>query len=302
MRLAVASAALLLAGLASGCQSIVRKLPPYSVRVLAAGPATEIAAAPDGSWFVTGAGQSWRILANGATASWDLPRAPRSRPGVLQVAELAISPSGRIAVADPVSNMVWNAGTVASPSAQVTPLAGTGTTFYPIGDGDLAIAAQIAQPKGVAWGAQGDLFVSDSGHNRVRQVGLDGRIFTLAGRGFPEPLGDGGPAANAGLWDPGALATSKTGDVFVVDEGHDRVRVIQGRVIHTVAFESGKGLAVDGQGTLFVTRKRQVDAFVDGHRTVIARDLHDPVGIAADARGDLAVADKDRVVLLSPRG
>ncbi len=300
--LAMAAAALALAGLAAGCQNVVRKLPPYSVRVLAAGPATEIAAAPDGSWFVTGAGQSWRILASGATASWDLPRTPRAQPGVSKVAGLAISPSGRIAVADPTSNLVWNAGTAASPSTRVKPLAGTGTTFYPIGDGGLAIAAQIAHPEGVAWGPRGDLFVSDTGHNRVRWVGLDGRIFTLAGRGFPEPLGDGGPAANAGLWEPGPLATSQAGDVFVVDEGHDRVRVIRDRVIRTVAFESGKGLAVDRQGTLFVTRKKQVDAFVDGHRTVVARDLHAPVGIAADGRGDLAVADGDRVVLLSPRG
>lgn len=290
------TAALLLAG----CHNLAHRLPPYGEKVLAAGPATAIAAAPDGTWYVAGPGQAWTIAPDGATASWNLPWAATSGRGVQAVAQIAISATGRIAIADPRSSLVWGAGVAGQP-ATLSVLAGTGTGFYPIGDGDLAISAQISRPQGVAWDPEGDLFLSDTGHNRVRKVGTDGRIFTIAGRGFPEPLGDGGPAQEAGLWDPGALAAGKGGDVVVSDVGHDRTRAIASGVIRTLANAAAQGLTIDSQGVVFGTVGHEVDGWWDGDETVVARDLRSPAGIAANGQGQLAVADGDRVVLLTPR-
>ena len=56
----------------AGCHGLARRLPAYRAHVLALGPATAVAWAPDGSWLVAARGTSWRILSDDSTASWPL--------------------------------------------------------------------------------------------------------------------------------------------------------------------------------------------------------------------------------------
>ena len=75
-------------------------------------------------------------------------------------------------------------------------------------DGSQANAAAIRLPLGVAVDASGVLYFVENGNRRIRKIGADGKLVTLAGTGFaPEgaplpPSGDGGPAVSAYLDQP----------------------------------------------------------------------------------------------------
>ena len=80
-------------------------------------------------------------------------------------------------------------------------------------------------PSDLAVAPNGDLFVADTGHHRVRRIdGRTGRITTVAGSGLPGASGDGGPARAASLSAPTGLAlvarkqqlTGKNGKPFLI--------------------------------------------------------------------------------------
>src|SRR5947209_4959658 len=81
----------------------------------------------------------------------------------------------------------------------------------------LAAQAQLYAPDAVALGPDGSLYIADSGNHRVREVGPDGTITTVAGNGFSgfegSPGGDGGPATQAALWAPDGLALGPDGSL-----------------------------------------------------------------------------------------
>ncbi len=77
----------------------------------------------------------------------------------------------------------------------ITTVAGNGSATF-AGDGGPATNAALNNPQGVVTDSAGNLWVADSGNNRVRRVSLAGVIFTMAGGGSG---GDGGAATNASL-------------------------------------------------------------------------------------------------------
>jgi hypothetical protein len=160
---------------------------------------------------------------------------------------------------------------------------GTGTPGY-AGDGGNVANATFYDLQGAAFDDQGNFYVSDFAANSVRRVdAVTGIVTTFAGPGpgyCCAPLGDGGPAAGANLYEPEGLAYHN-GVLYIADEGNDRVRSVNlaNGVITTVAgngspYDSGDGgpavsagllprwLAVDGLGNLFIdvgTAVRMVD-------------------------------------------
>ncbi|MDQ1565376.1 MAG: hypothetical protein QOF96_256, partial [Actinomycetota bacterium] len=62
----------------------------------------------------------------------------------------------------------------------------------PSGDGGPATAAAISFPRAVTVDAEGNLFVTDTYNNRIREVDPEGRISTVAGNGVAGYSGDGG--------------------------------------------------------------------------------------------------------------
>ena len=68
---------------------------------------------------------------------------------------------------------------------------------HSVGDGGPATSAQLFQPSALALDSAGNLFIADSGTQRIRQVLRDGTMTTLAGTGTAaRGAADGGPAAN----------------------------------------------------------------------------------------------------------
>ena len=95
--------------------------------------------------------------------------------------------------------------------------------------------------------ASGDVFIADTGNNRVRAVNAAGTIVTLAGKGAAGFGGDGGPAAAALLAAPRGLAVDASGDLFIADYGNNRVREVNAAgTIVTVAGNGTAGFSGDG--------------------------------------------------------
>src|SRR5207248_1587214 len=101
-----------------------------------------------------------------------------------------------------------------APDGTISTVAGTGRAGFN-GDGILATAAQLNEPGGVAVAPDGSLLIADGLNFRVRRVGPDGVIRTVAGTGRRGFSGDGGPATRADLSVLDILAVDGRGTVYV---------------------------------------------------------------------------------------
>ncbi len=116
------------------------------------------------------------------------------------------------------------------------------------GDGASADRAKLVAPFGTGFDAEGTLFFVEMTGHRVRKIGPDGLVVTVAGSGSVGSGGDGGPAARAELNGPHSLAVARNGDVYVTDTWNNRLRKIDARSgrMTTVAGTGRKGFSGDG--------------------------------------------------------
>lgn len=116
-----------------------------------------------------------------------------------------------------------------------------------VGDGKPATSAAFSVPEYAAIDGQGNIYVSDSNHCRLRKISVLGDITTLAGTGICGFAGDGGPAKDAELYFPSGIAVDAHGNVFFADAGSLRIRVVSGSgIIETVAGGGTYGFCGDG--------------------------------------------------------
>lgn len=117
-----------------------------------------------------------------------------------------------------------------------------------LGDNGQATAARFNRPTALAVDAQGNLYVADSGNNRVRVINLSTGIVTnFAGNGSAGYGGDGVPANTAGLNNPTGLALDAQGNLFIADRNNQRVRKVDAatKQISTVAGNGSQGFGGD---------------------------------------------------------
>ncbi len=90
--------------------------------------------------------------------------------------------------------------------------------------------------EGVVVDKDGNLYIADTGNQRVRKFYAAGRIDTVAGTGTAGFFGDGGLAVQAQLFNPFGLAVDVAGDIYIADANNRRIRKVDtaGR-ISTVA-------------------------------------------------------------------
>ena len=94
------------------------------------------------------------------------------------------------------------------------------------GDGGPAAEARLNYPAAVAVDKAGNVYIADTGNHRIRQIDATGIITTIAGTGEPGYGGDSGPAAEAQLASPYAVAVDGSGNLYVADLGNYRIRVL----------------------------------------------------------------------------
>jgi sugar lactone lactonase YvrE len=165
-----------------------------------------------------------------------------------------------------------------APDGTATTLAG-GSEGFSDGAGG---AASFNTPSGLAIASNGDLFVADTGNNRIRKVTPEGQVSTVAGDGTAGYVD--GPAAQARFNGPMHIAVDARGNVYVADTYNDRVRMIA---------SDGQVTTVAGGGT---------PGYADGDRATALFDT--PCGIAVTTDGSLIVADtgNDRLRRITPDG
>ena len=134
---------------------------------------------------------------------------------------LAADALGNWYVADTANNRVRKV----QPGGNLFTIAGNGNASY-FGDGGPGTMGSVNQPQGVAADAAGNVYIADTLNHAVRKVTPDGVIRTLAGTGNPGYSGDGGPANQARLSLPSAVAVDANGNVYVADTGNNQVRRI----------------------------------------------------------------------------
>ncbi len=145
-----------------------------------------------------------------------------------------------------------------APDGSIVTVAGTGVKGS-LGDGGLAVNAQLMSPRNVAVDGGGNLYISEFEGHRIRRVTPDGKITTIAGTGISGFRGDGGLAVTAQIAYPAGLALDRTGALYIADSGNQRIRkLIPGGIIATVAGGSQNmplltpvAVAVDNFGDLF---------------------------------------------------
>jgi sugar lactone lactonase YvrE len=230
---------------------------------------------------------------------------------------VAVAKDGTIYVADAgESNRIRKI----SPDGNVTTLVGGSEGF---GDG-VGQSALFNTPSALALGPDGNLFVADTGNNRIRKITPEGQVTTVAGDGTAGYVD--GPAAKAQFNGPIGLAVSEGGDIYVADTYNDVIRMITTKgEVTTIAGAGSPGYA-DGEqkaarfdtpcgivivnNTLIVADTgndmlRRVSA--EGNVTTLsvsARNLSSPIGLAVSHDNYLYVTELDRarVLQIAPDG
>ena len=122
----------------------------------------------------------------------------------------------------------WQFNGTNLPNSIITTVAGSGVSSSGSysGDGGPATKARLNNPTGVAVDSMGNLFIGDTGNDRVRKVDLQGIITTVAGTNAAGFSGDGGLAANAELFEPSGVALDNMDHLFIADNYNHRIRKV----------------------------------------------------------------------------
>lgn len=160
------------------------------------------------------------------------------------------------------------------PDGVIRGVAGKGEAGFS-GDGKKAKKALLDHPTDVAFEANGNIIIADSGNQRVRRINVQGRnprMSTIAGNGQEGFTGTGVPALSP-LGDPTGVTVHPDGRILIAEASNDRVRALVN--LQTLVNFAGDGVGTFG-GDGGAARKAQFSA------------VH---GVNVDALGNILIAD-----------
>ena len=284
---------------------------PSSVAVDAAGNVVisdshndrvRVVAASTGTFYgqAMTAGDIYTIAGDG-TLGFSGDGGPGTSAELYYPAGVAVDAARNVIIADKFSNRVrvvaGSTGTFYGrpmTAGDIYTVAGDGIGGFS-GDGGPATSAELDYPVGVAVDAAGNVVIADEQINRVRVVAAStgtfyrrkmtaGDIYTVAGNGARGFSGDGGPATRAELSGPEGVARDAAGNGLIADTNNNRVRAVAGStgIFYGRSMTAGDVYTIAGNGRQGFSG--------DGGRATSAK-LHDPVGVAGDAAGNLLIAD-----------
>jgi RHS repeat-associated protein len=216
--------------------------------------------APDGSLYV-GDQQHHRIrriapngfiatVAGNGTQNCNIPGCTQGDGGPATQANLN-SPFGAIVGTDGslyISDTGHSKVRRVAPNGIITTFVGTGISG-PGGDGILATQTSLSGPEQLAFAPDGSLYIAECTAYKVRRVGTNGIITTVAGNGQPGFSGDGGPATAAEFFSPCGVAFGPDGSYYLSDYQNGRLRAVgPDGVVSTIAGGGSCGGAPCGDG------------------------------------------------------
>lgn len=157
--------------------------------------------------------------------------------------------------------------------------------------------SQLDGPAGLTVDAKGDVWVADSGDDRILEFSAAGVLMNAYGSEGSDASPD-----DVQFLHPSALALNQTtGDIYVADEGNHRIVELSatGEFIETF----GWGVSKEKQG--FAVCKSECQAGSDQTTSLVnGNDFVEPNGIAVDSSGNVWVSDAaaDRVKEFSATG
>lgn len=195
----------------------------------------------------------------------------------------------------------------------ISTVAGNGEKGYR-GDGGKAISAEFSDPTGFALDRFGNIFIADTGNDRIRKVTLnDSNITTVAGGGLSNSYT--GLAKKAFLGMPNGIALDSKGNLFIADNAFMGVLKVDTKGYMTRIAGNGKptnaistpvsgpatlvalinpsDVAIDSQDNLYILDGEARILKVDtggSISTVASTDLNFPTSLTLDASGNIYLA------------
>ena len=247
----------------------------------------------------------------------------------LSAPQPAVNPVPRITSISPTSDLTLPGPIVSATPGQICPSGGCALTlpakrlqspgtittvaggsllcesrYNQVGDGCLATSAFLATPAGTAVDGNGNLFIADEAHNRIRVVNQQasaivwagvkiepGHIGTIAGNGNQGYTGDNGPAGSAKLSSPTYVTVDTIGNLYIADFGNNVIRAVNMQSLPITMFgivvRPGDIATIAGGGS---GCPQQTDALGDGcpaTNSILSR----PEGQRFDGAGNLYIPD-----------
>ena len=189
---------------------------------------------------------------------------------------ITVDAAGNLYIADNFNHKIREVST----AGVISTIAGNGTTqangagSYS-GDGGPATQAGLNYPYGVALDQAGNIYIPDSGNNRIREVNAATQIITTyAGNGTLGSAGDSGAATQANLYSPSGVAFDPAGNLYIADTQNNRIRKVSQATGNISTFAGNGAGLYSGDGA---------SAFAAG--------LYGPYGITFDPDSNLLIAD-----------
>jgi sugar lactone lactonase YvrE len=266
-------------------------------------------------------------LAGNGTAGYSGDRGPAVAASLNYPIGIAVDSTGNVYFSDYFNQRVRQ---VAVDTGLISTVAGNGNQGYDADNGP-ATETRLNYPWGIATDQHDNLYIADTGNQRIRKVAAGtGIITTVAGNGMARYFGDNGPATLASLNNPEGVAVDSAGNIYIADYDNQRVRkvtvsdgaitTLAGNGVPGYAGDNGpatearlsgpSGVAVDNAGNLFIAdhfneRVRKVTAdgtmftvagngqggYFGDNGPATAATLSFPLGVALDFAGNLYIAD-----------
>lgn len=177
----------------------------------------------------------------------------------------------------------------------ISTVAGKGPSVYAtsIGDGGPATSAVLSNPYGIAVNVSGNLFISDTSNNEVREVtvadGIIHRVIGFAGGACVTMSGDGGLAGISGICSPYGITIDAAGNFYIAEPGISRVRKVTASALPPTAKTAAPVFSVQ-PGAYATAQLVNITSSTPGAAIYVTLDGSDPLTIGAQFLGPLDVS------------
>ena len=206
------------------------------------------------------------IAGNGTQGSSEPSTGPSTAAALNKLGSTAVDAAGNTYIADTDNNVVEKV----TPAGTLSVIAGGGIAAGGISS-PAGAGLRLDGPRGVAVDADGNVYIADTGNDRIMKVAPGGAMTLVAGGGATSPLVPG-LATDAMLDGPRGVAVDADGNVYIADSGND--------LIEKVALDGMLSVVAGGGAT---------SPLDSGPATQM--QLSDPGGVAVDGQGNVYIAD-----------